>query len=87
MLLIPTLDHYEQFANSFVHLMHNEIEVSMMWGLLHLVLKVSLYSTSNLSRVRVINWICVLVSSRLGRNTGPDQSHGEIYWDEDGVYE
>ncbi|KAI1483709.1 hypothetical protein F4774DRAFT_425415 [Daldinia eschscholtzii] len=51
MLLIPILHHYEQFANSFVHLMDNEVEVSMMWGLLHLVLKLALESTEDLDRI------------------------------------
>ena len=39
-LLIPTLEHYDQFSYSFVELMRKEVEVSMMWGLLFLVIKV-----------------------------------------------
>lgn len=45
-LLIPTLKHYEQFSSTFVRLMHNNVETSMMWGLLCLVIKVSLDHTS-----------------------------------------
>lgn len=40
LLVIPILEHYEQFANSFVALMRNKVDVSMMWGLLFLVIKV-----------------------------------------------
>ena len=40
LLIIPTLDHYDDFANSFVQLMLNKVDVSMMWGLLFLVIKV-----------------------------------------------
>lgn len=40
MLLIPILGHYDQFAESFVRLMQNKVEVSMMRGLLYLVIKV-----------------------------------------------
>lgn len=39
-LLIPTLEHYDQFSRSFVELMRKEVEVSWMWGLLFLVIKV-----------------------------------------------
>lgn len=34
------LDHYETFAQFFVSMMSHKIEVSMMWGLLFLVVKV-----------------------------------------------
>ena len=39
-LLIPTLGHYEKFAMCFVELMSDEVETSMMFGLLSLVIKV-----------------------------------------------
>lgn len=41
MLLLPTLDHYDQFSQSFVKMMSQQVETSMLWGLLYLVLKVS----------------------------------------------
>lgn len=41
-LLYPTLDHYDQFAQSFVRMMAQSVETSMLWGLLSLVIKVSL---------------------------------------------
>jgi len=41
-LLYPILDHYETFAQFFVAMMSHNIEVSMMWGLLFLVVKVRL---------------------------------------------
>lgn len=40
LLVVPTLEHYEQFADSFVALMLNKVDISMMWGLLFLVIKV-----------------------------------------------
>lgn len=38
--LVPALDHYDAFARSFVSLMKNQVETSMMWGLLCLVIQV-----------------------------------------------
>lgn len=46
MLLYPTLPHYEQFSRSFVRMMSEKVEVSMMWGLLFLVIKVRITSHS-----------------------------------------
>jgi len=40
MLLYPVIDHYESFAKSFVAMMAVSVDVSMMWGLLFLVVKV-----------------------------------------------
>ena len=40
MLLYPTLDHYDQFTQSFVKMMAQAVETSMLWGLLYLVVKV-----------------------------------------------
>lgn len=39
-LLYPALDHYEQFAQSFIKMMARFVEISMLWGLLYLVVKV-----------------------------------------------
>jgi hypothetical protein len=39
-LLYPILNHYHTFAQFFVEMMAHKIEVSMMWGLLFLVVKV-----------------------------------------------
>jgi len=39
-LLSPTLDHYEQFTESFVEMMSQKVETSMLWGLLCLVVEV-----------------------------------------------
>jgi hypothetical protein len=38
--LLPALGHYEAFATTFVKLMKDNIETSMMWGLLSLVVTV-----------------------------------------------
>jgi hypothetical protein len=51
MLLYPTLDHDEQFARSFVKIMSNKVEVSMLWGLLSLVIKLSLESQGMIDQV------------------------------------
>jgi hypothetical protein len=40
MLLLPTIAHYEMFANTFVAIMAQSVDVSMLWGLLFLVVKV-----------------------------------------------
>jgi len=40
MLIYPTLDHYEKFAQNFVNMMAKPVDMSMMWGLLFLVFKV-----------------------------------------------
>jgi hypothetical protein len=42
MLLLPALEHYEQFTQSFVRMMARKVETSMLWGLLYLVVKVSI---------------------------------------------
>ncbi|KAK0657889.1 hypothetical protein B0T16DRAFT_69624 [Cercophora newfieldiana] len=42
--LLPTLGHYEEFASTFVKLMKGNVETSMMWGLLSLVIRFSLDS-------------------------------------------
>jgi membrane protease subunit (stomatin/prohibitin family) len=39
-LLYPALDNYDQFAVSFVKMMAEAVDVSMLWGLLYLVIKV-----------------------------------------------
>lgn len=39
-LLHPTLDHYEQFAQAFINMMAQAVEISMLWALLYLVVKV-----------------------------------------------
>lgn len=44
MLLIPTIKHYEMFANMFVQIMAQSVDVSMLWGLLFLVVKVQYIS-------------------------------------------
>jgi hypothetical protein len=41
MLYLP-LSHYEQFAAVFVKMMKKDMNTSMMWGLLYLVVKVIL---------------------------------------------
>lgn len=40
-LIYPTLEHYETFAQNFVKLMAQAVDVAMMWGLLFLVFKAS----------------------------------------------
>lgn len=40
--LLPTLGHYELFAATFVNLMKNNVDISMMWGLLSIVIRVDL---------------------------------------------
>lgn len=40
-MLFPAVEHYETFAQSFVSLMAHSVDVSMLWGLLFLVVKVS----------------------------------------------
>lgn len=39
-LLYPALADYDQFAVSFVKMMAEAVDVSMLWGLLYLVIKV-----------------------------------------------
>lgn len=39
-MLYPTLDHYDAMAAAFVAMMHGNVDVSLMWGLLYLVIKV-----------------------------------------------
>ena len=51
MLLYPALDHYEQFAQYFVKMMSNKVEVSTLWGLLFLVIKLSLESHGTIDKV------------------------------------
>ncbi|KAH6634899.1 hypothetical protein B0J18DRAFT_406496 [Chaetomium sp. MPI-SDFR-AT-0129] len=51
LLLLPVLEHYNQFSISFVSLMREKVDVSMMWGLLYLVVKLSLHSEAALDRV------------------------------------
>lgn len=34
LLLYPMLDHFEQFTQSFVKMMSQKVETSMLWGLL-----------------------------------------------------
>lgn len=41
LLLFPALPHYEVFAESFISLMAHAVDISMMWGLLFLVVKVT----------------------------------------------
>lgn len=45
-LIIPTLYHYETFAQKFVDMMANPVETSLMWGLLFLVFKVATHALS-----------------------------------------
>ncbi|CAH0056955.1 unnamed protein product [Clonostachys solani] len=42
LLLYPTLDDFETFAQNFVRMMLRPVDTSMMWGLLFLVLKLAL---------------------------------------------
>ncbi|OTA54149.1 hypothetical protein K449DRAFT_439560 [Hypoxylon sp. EC38] len=46
-----SLEHYESFAQKFVDLLKNKVEVSMMWGLLSLVVRFSLSFDSVRKRV------------------------------------
>jgi hypothetical protein len=39
LLLCPTLDHYEEFTQSFVKMMSNAVETFPLWSLLFLVIK------------------------------------------------
>jgi hypothetical protein len=39
--LFPCVDHYETFANLFMSMMANAVDVSLLWGLLFLVVKAS----------------------------------------------
>jgi uncharacterized membrane protein len=47
-MLFPAVEHYEAFAKSFVAVMAHAVGVSMLWGLLYLVIKVSLRSSSDI---------------------------------------
>jgi hypothetical protein len=40
-MLFPAVEHYETFAKPFVSMMAHSVDVSMLWGLLFLVVKVS----------------------------------------------
>ena len=40
LLLYPTLGHFEQITETFVKMMSQQVETSMLWGLLYLVIKV-----------------------------------------------
>ncbi|OKL62715.1 hypothetical protein UA08_01361 [Talaromyces atroroseus] len=50
-MLFPAIEHYETFAGSFVALMAHAVDVSMMWGLLFLVVKLSLESKGTTERI------------------------------------
>ncbi|KAI1410375.1 hypothetical protein F5Y13DRAFT_192236 [Hypoxylon sp. FL1857] len=57
-LIYPTLDHYETFAQNFVNMMANPVDTSMMWGLLFLVFKLALGSTGPVSPLsRITRWL------------------------------
>ncbi|KAL8896345.1 MAG: hypothetical protein Q9207_007750 [Kuettlingeria erythrocarpa] len=51
LLLYPTLDHFEQFTQSFVKMMSQKVETCMLWGLLYLVIKLSLESRGTIERI------------------------------------
>ena len=42
-MLYMTVPHYEEFAVMFVKMMKRDIDMSMMWGLLYLVVKVAMF--------------------------------------------
>ena len=42
-ILYMTVPHYEEFAVMFVKMMKRDIDMSMMWGLLYLVVKVAMF--------------------------------------------
>jgi hypothetical protein len=46
MRLCPTIDYYDKFANTFLAIMADAVEISMLWGLLFLVVSVSIPTPS-----------------------------------------
>ncbi|KAI1097155.1 P-loop containing nucleoside triphosphate hydrolase protein [Jackrogersella minutella] len=58
LLIYPSLDHYAAFAQSFVNMMSNPVDTSMMWGLLFLVFKLALASTGSVNPLsQITKWL------------------------------
>ena len=74
-LIYPTLDHYETFAQNFVKMMAEAVDVAMMWGLLFLVFKVRPRKRPKYVKICSSHVAC---PRRKGGRGEPSKGHNEV---------